>query len=74
MTNVMSVAAAGVQSGMARFDQSATDVVNAATPGSKADLPTAVVRETTNRVAAKADLQVFKMADEMMGSLLDVMS
>jgi len=74
MSSLMSVAAAGATAGMTRFEQSAAEVVKAAAPDSKADLPAAIVRETTNRVAAKADLDVFKMADKAMGTLLDVMT
>jgi len=72
MSSLMGIAAAGVNAGMARFDQSASDVVKAAMPDSKTDLSTAIVRETTNSVAAKADIEVFKMADKTMGTLLDV--
>ena len=71
MSSVLSVAATGVQAGMARFESSAVDAVKAAQPGSKDDLPRAMSRETTNSVAARADVQVLKMADRMMGSLLD---
>lgn len=74
MSNLMSVAAAGVQAGTARFETSAIDVVKAAAPGAKTYLAAAVVKETTNSLAVKADLQVFKMADKAMGTLLDVMS
>ena len=70
----MNIAAAAVTTGMSRLDQSATEVVKAVMPDSKADLPAAVVRETTNTIAAKADLEVLKMADKTVGTLLDVMS
>ena len=72
MSSLMGIAAASVSAGMARYDQSASDVVKAAMPDSKTDLATAMVRETTNSVAAKADIAVFKMADQTMGALLDV--
>jgi hypothetical protein len=74
MSNLMSVAAAGVQAGTTRFEAGAIDVVKAAAPGAKTDLAAAAVKETTNSLALKADLQVFKMADHAMGTLLDVMS
>jgi len=72
MSNLMSIAAAGVQSGMARFDASAVQMVRAAQPGSHEDLPAAMAQVTTNSLAAKADLEVFKMADDTVGRLLDV--
>jgi len=74
MSSLMNVAAAAVTAGMTRFEQSTVEAVKAAMPDSKADLPAAVVRETTNSVAAKADLEVLKMADKTMGTLLDVIS
>jgi hypothetical protein len=72
MSNLMSVAAAGVQAGMSRFDSSAVAAVKASMPGSNQDQAAAAVALTTNEVAAKADIEVFKMADKTVGALLDV--
>ena len=74
MSSLISVAAADMGAAAARFETGAVDVAKAAAPGAKADLTAAVVMETTNSLALKADLQVFKMADKAMGTLLDVMS
>lgn len=75
MTSVMSVAAAGVVAGAARYASSAADVVKAVQPsGNSSNLGGALARETTNRQAYRADLAVFKMADKTVGTLLDVMT
>ena len=57
---------------MARFERSAAEIAKAGMAGS--DLPAAIVRETTNSLAAKADIAVLKTADKTMGTLLDVMT
>ena len=75
MSNLMNVAAVGVQAAMSRFDASAVEAVKASMPGSSdRDQAAAAVAVTTNGLAAKADLEVFKMADKTMGTLLDVMT
>jgi hypothetical protein len=74
MTNAMSIAAAGVNASAVRFAQNVQDIVGASLPGSRTDLATAIVGATTNELAFKADVAVFKMADKMMGTLLDMMA
>ncbi len=74
MSSVLNVAAAGLRAGMERFAASAVEAVKAAQPGSNDNLPAALVQVTTNSLAAKADVQVFKMADKMVGTLLDTMA
>ena len=72
--DAMSIALAGMNSSAARFAQSAQDVVKATSPNSTTDPAAAVVGLTTNSLAFRADIAVFKTADRMMGQLLDTLA
>lgn len=74
MSNVMSIAAIGLQTSAANFNIAAIKAVKAATPGSPSadELPSAIVDETTASIAFKTNLDVLKTADSMTKRLLDV--
>lgn len=76
MNAAMSIAAAGLRASAARFAIDATKVVQASntTLAPSGDLATAVAGMTTDSLAYRANLAVFKMADKTTGALLDMMA
>lgn len=73
MNGAMHIAAAGINAANAAFARSASQVVRAATTGTDGTLPRAIVGMTTNSLAMRADIAVFKMADQSMGTLLNIL-
>ncbi len=76
MNAAMSIAAAGLRTASAVFAADAAKVVQASnmTSAPSGDLATAMVGMTTEALAYRADLAVFKMADKTTGTLLDMMA
>ena len=73
MIEAMHTAAAGISAHSAAFAHSAGEVVQAVSLGDDGKLPGAVVGVTTNSLALKADISVFKMADRSVGTLLNIL-
>jgi flagellar hook protein FlgE len=71
MTNAISTALGGMSTSAAQFQKAAENVVNATQKGTE-DLPKAIVDSKTSAYGYKANIAVFKTADKMMGSLLDM--
>lgn len=71
MTTAIGTALGGLSTSAAQFQKAAENVVKATEKGD-GDLPTAIVDSKTSAVAYKANTAVFKTADKMMGSLLDM--
>ncbi len=71
MTNAITTALGGLNSSAAQFQKAAENVVKAAGKGTD-DLPTAIVDSKMSADSYKANIAVFKTADKMMGSLLDM--
>jgi len=74
MNDAMSIAAAGINASNAAFTRSAAQVVQAATTGSDGALLRGITGVTTNSLAMRADIAVFKMADRTMGTLLNILA
>ncbi|MBU6299079.1 MAG: flagellar hook protein FlgE [Alphaproteobacteria bacterium] len=70
----MSIAAAGLRASAARFATDAAKVVKDATIAPSDNLATDLAGTTTDSLAFKANLAVFKLADKTMGTLLDMMA
>ena len=75
MNNISSIAAAGVQTSLARFDASAAKVVKATTQGTPAgvDPASVMVDMTHSQVAYTASLDTLRTTNKMMmGYLLNI--
>ena len=74
MSDAMTISAAGLRNSAARFDRDAREIVKAASPISESgrDLESVVVAQITDANAFKADAAVYKTADKMHGTLLDL--
>lgn len=76
MLNTLAVGVQGVQSGMQRLDNVAQRVagVGEGEPGNAGDLATQKVEQKLASQQVSASAEVIQTADEMVGSLLDVMA
>jgi flagellar basal body rod protein FlgC len=75
MSNIISIAAAGLQASTARYDASAAKVVKATTPSTTASVnpASAMVAMTTSQVAYTASLETLRTTNKMMmGYLLNI--
>ena len=70
MTNIASVATAGIAANTAQFEASAKRV--AANPS--ADLPSELVTQKMAQIGFEANVSMLKRADEMTKSLLDILA
>jgi hypothetical protein len=74
MSDAMSISAAGLLNSQARVNADASAVVQATSPDSASDgLENAIVALKTDAVGFKADAAVFRAADKMRGTLLDLL-
>lgn len=71
ISSVASTAQYGVQQALSRFDKSAQNTVRDA-GGANGDLAGDAVDQISAKAAVEANLKVMKVADDMMGSLLDL--
>lgn len=70
MNETLSIAAAGMNAGSAAFSKSAADAVKAAT--SDGEMPQALAGMALSGFAFRANIAVFKTAERMTGTLLDM--
>ena len=71
--NALSASAAGIASAVARFDASAQRTARWGTPaGADVDLAQEAVAMIDAKIALKANVEVMKTTDEMLGALLDI--
>jgi hypothetical protein len=74
MNDAMTISAAGLRGYAGRFETDAREIVKATNPVSAtgAGLETAVVAQITDANAFKTNAAVFKTAEKMSGTLLDL--
>lgn len=70
--NPISAAAAGVMSGIARFDSASTAVTNAFNGQSNANPASAIVDQVMASQQVQASTAVFRASDQMLKQLLDI--
>lgn len=69
------IAATGISAAVARFDASAQRTVRWGTPaGAQVDLAQEAVEQIGAKAAFSASIKVMKTADEMTGTLLDILA
>ena len=71
ISSVAATAQYGVQQALSRFDKSAQKTVGDA-GGGNGDLANDVADQVGAKQAAEANMKVMKVADDMLGSLLDI--
>lgn len=74
MISTITSAYRGIQTAAAGFEKAATEVMKATAPDSSGDLPGAIAGTKTSEIALKANVAVFKVADKMMGELVDTIA
>lgn len=71
--SILSIGSAGIQSGLARANEAAGNIVKAGLNGdSNGDLASSIVDLKTSELLVKASAKVIKTADETVGTLIDI--
>ncbi|MDT8438977.1 MAG: hypothetical protein RQ729_08230 [Wenzhouxiangellaceae bacterium] len=74
MINTLSVGAQGIQSGMQRLDAAAQRIAADPQSANPSSLATPMVEQKLATQQVQASAEVIQTADEMIGSLLDIMA
>ncbi|RYG16657.1 MAG: flagellar hook protein FlgE [Caulobacteraceae bacterium] len=72
INSITSIAQAGIQGALGRFETSARRVAQSGDPAAGVELEQEVVSQLNAKQEVSANISVLRTADEMMGQLLDI--
>jgi hypothetical protein len=72
--SLLGVALGGISAASDRFDRAAQRIARAGTPGAKEDLTTDLIEERIDSTQVASDVKVAQTADQMAGTILDIVA